>query len=52
MNKEEIINLLGIILFYSLIVFGVIGLNARFEQINKKNSTNEPTTQIVQNQNR
>lgn len=52
-KKDRIANILGIAFFYSLIVVGVIGLNARFEQINEQTkSTNEPTTQIVQNQSR
>ena len=52
-KKDRIANILGIAFFYSLIVVGVIGLNARFEQINEQTkSTNEPTTQIVQNNQR
>ena len=52
-KKDRIANILGIVFFYLLIVIGVIGLNARFEQINgQTKSTNEPPTQIVQNQNR
>ena len=47
MNKERVINLLGILLFYSIIVFGVIGLNYRVGQIK---SANEQATQIAQNQ--
>ena len=49
MNKEKIINLLGILLFYSIIIFGVIGLNYRVGQIK---SANEPVTHIAQNYNR
>lgn len=47
MNKEKIINLLGILLFYSIIILGVIGLNYRVGQIK---SANEQVTQIAQNQ--
>lgn len=34
MKKEYLVNLAGILFFYSLIVIGVIALNARFEHIN------------------
>lgn len=36
-KKERIINIIGIGLFYLLIVGGVIFLNARMEQINNNN---------------
>ena len=39
MKKEYLVNLAGILLFYSLIVIGVIALNARFEQINSTNNS-------------
>ena len=38
MKKEYLVNLAGIILFYSIIVFGVIALNARVGNLN--NSSN------------
>ncbi len=33
MKKETMRNLVGILLFYSIIVFGVIAINARLETI-------------------
>ena len=41
MKKEYFINLAGILLFYSIIVFGVIALNARIGNVN--NSINGVT---------
>ena len=38
MTKEKRGNLAGVILFYSVIVLGVIVLNARFEYLNKVNN--------------
>lgn len=37
MKKEIIRNIAGVILFYLLIIYGVISLNSRFEEINKNN---------------
>ena len=52
-KKQRMIDILGIAFFFLIIVLSVIGINARFNQIyGNKNSTNEPTTQIVQNHNR
>ena len=36
--KSWVKDTLGIMLFYSVIVFGVIALNTRFEYLNKKNT--------------
>ena len=47
--KEWVKNLLGILLFYSIIVGGVIAVNYRVGQIK---SANEPRIQIAQNQSR
>ena len=38
MKKEKFMNLLGVVLFYLLIIFGVILVNARMEEINNNNS--------------
>ena len=38
MKKEKIWNLVGILLFYSIIVLGVILVNARIEYLNQDNS--------------
>ncbi len=38
MKKEKILNLAGILLFYILIVMGVVLMNARFEQLNQNSS--------------
>ena len=52
-KKQRMIDILGITFFFLVIILSVIGINARFNQIyGNKNSTNEPTTQIVQNHNR
>lgn len=52
-KKQRMIDIIGITFFFLTIVLGVIGVNARFNQIyGNKKCTNEPTTQIVQNQNR
>jgi hypothetical protein len=40
MAQENLKNLVGVILFYALIVFGVIALNARVEYINSTSGTN------------
>lgn len=45
MNKERITNIIGILLFYSIIVFGVIGLNYKLGQ---QKSATEPVTHIAQ----
>ena len=37
--KSWVKNTLGIMLFYSVIVFGVIALNTRFEYLNQQKST-------------
>lgn len=37
MKKETIRNIAGVILFYFLIIYGVISLNSRFEEINESN---------------
>lgn len=36
--KNKIISILSIALFFSIIVFGIIALNARFEYLNKQKS--------------
>ena len=38
MKKEYLVNLAGILLFYSIIVFGVIALNARVGNLNNTSS--------------
>ena len=38
MKKEYMIDLAGIILFYSIIVLGIIALDARMEQLNNINN--------------
>ena len=38
MTKEKKENLAGVLLFYAIIVLGVIVLNARFEYLNKINN--------------
>mgnify|MGYP007070198400 CR=1 FL=1 len=37
--KQSVKNILGVILFYAIIVGGVIALNARFEQLEQQKST-------------
>ena len=41
MKKEKFLNILGVVLFYLLIIVGVILVNARMEQINNNNSVVE-----------
>jgi len=41
MAQESLKNLVGVILFYGLIVFGVIALNARVEYINSTSGPKE-----------
>ena len=50
--KESVKNTIGVILFYGLIVLGVVLINARMEQLNQQKSAIEPLTQIAQKQNR
>lgn len=50
--KESVKNTLGIILFYGLIVLGVVLINSRMEQLNQQKSATEPVTHIAQNNNR
>lgn len=38
MKKEKFLNILGVVLFYLLIIFGVILVNARMEKVNNNNS--------------
>ncbi len=47
MTKEKRGNLAGVILFYAVIVLGVIVLNARFEYLNKVNN-NQTIEQLSQ----
>ena len=47
MTKEERKNLAGVLLFYALIVLGVIILNARFEHLNTENN-NQTIEQLSQ----
>lgn len=37
MKKEKFMNILGVVLFYLLIIVGVVLINARLEQINNSN---------------
>ena len=43
--QENLKNLVGVILFYVLIVFGVIALNARVEYINSTSGPQETINQ-------
>lgn len=45
MAQENLKNLVGVILFYALIVFGVIALNARVEYINSTSGPQETINQ-------
>lgn len=36
--KNKIVSILSLTMFFSIIVFGVIALNARFEYLNKQKS--------------
>ena len=38
MKKEKLVNLAGVLLFYSIIVLGVVLVNARFEHIEQTSS--------------
>jgi hypothetical protein len=38
MKKQYLVDLAGILLFYLVIILGVIGVNARFEQIYGNNN--------------
>lgn len=38
MKKEKFLNILGVVLFYLLIIVGVILVNARMEKVNNNNS--------------
>ena len=37
MKKEQFLNILGVVLFYLLIIIGVVLVNARMEEINNNN---------------
>ena len=39
MKKEKLMNLAGVLLFYIVIVLGVIAVNARFEYLEQTNSS-------------
>lgn len=41
MKKETIKNMVGLVVFYSLIILRVLILNARFEYLNNQNSSND-----------
>lgn len=48
-KKEKIMNIAGVVMFYSMIVIGVFLINARFEQIDDQTkSATEPVTHIAQ----
>lgn len=49
-KKEKIKSILGVTIFYLIIIFGVIAINARIEDLNQQKSANEPVIQIAQNQ--
>ena len=49
-KKDKIKSILGITIFYLIIVVGVIAINARMEDLNQQKSANEPVIQIAQNQ--
>lgn len=49
-KKEKLMNIVGVIAFYTAIVLGVFLINARFKQIdNQQKSATEPRIQIAQN---
>ena len=47
--KQGVKDVLGILLFYLILVLGIIALNARFEYLNQQKSAIEPDIQIAQN---
>lgn len=48
-RKEKIKTILGIALFFTLIVFGELAVIARVKELNQQKSANEPVIQIAQN---
>lgn len=48
--KEKVLNTTAVLVFFSLIIIGVVLVNARLEHLEQKNSANEPRIQIAQNQ--
>ena len=47
--KEKLMDFGGLILFYSVIILGVLLLNLRFSQLNKANDINNSETHIAMN---
>lgn len=47
--KEKLMDFGGLILFYSVIILGVLLLNLRFAQLNKANDINNSETYIAMN---
>lgn len=50
-RKEKIKTILGIALFFTLIVFGELAVIARVKELNQQKSANEPVIQIAQSNN-
>lgn len=48
-KKETVLNVIGIALFFLIIIAGVIGVNARFEQIYNNDCNTSGGTYAVQN---
>ncbi len=46
--KETTMNLLSVVVLYSLIIFGVVLINARLGQINEQKSADVPEIQPAQ----
>lgn len=47
--KEKILNATAVLVFLSMIIIGVVLVNARLETLEQKNSANEVAIQIAQN---
>lgn len=47
--KEKILNATAILVFFSLIIVGVVLVNARLENLEQQKSATEPPIQIAQN---
>ena len=45
--KESVKNVLGVVLFYGIIVLGVVLLNARLGEMQNKSAVAETTTQYT-----
>lgn len=47
--KNKIVSILSLAMFFSVVVFGVIALNARFEYLNQQKSANQVSETISTN---